>query len=205
LYRLNSKVWSVPACPLSMQEPTSPAPNVTSASDSDGTSTLDVDRYCAFDRPKSYCHAAPIKNHSEKGDHFPFAFSPNSSKWRNASDRVVSFAAAQASTSAIKADGIREVTCGSRPVAGRPRFFFGVTFINFFTNKGVTEKRADPKAKTSPASPRSPLRLGGLRHEDLVEFVREHELSWDWALGAPPARDRPNPRRAFHVVRGGLR
>src|SRR5438876_128620 len=63
--------------------------------------------------------------------HF-FAFSPISTRRRNASERVVSFAAAQASTSAISAAGILDVTCGSRPVAGRPRLFFGVTFIDFF-------------------------------------------------------------------------
>jgi hypothetical protein len=61
-----------------------------------------------------------------------FAFIPNSTKRRNASERLVSFAAAQASTSAINDAGIREVTWGSRPVAGRPRLFFGVTFIDFF-------------------------------------------------------------------------
>ena len=47
--------------------------------------------------------------------------------------------------------------------------------------------------------------LGRLRHEDLVGFVQEHVLSWDWVLGAPPTGDRPNPRRAFRVVQGGLR
>lgn len=45
--------------------------------------------------------------------------------------------------------------------------------------------------------------LGRLRHEDLIGFVREHELNWDWVLGAPPSRHRP--RHAFHVVQGGLR
>ncbi len=58
--------------------------------------------------------------------------SPNSTRRRNASERLVSFAAAQASTSAINVGGIREVTCGLRPVAGRPRFLFGVTFIDLF-------------------------------------------------------------------------
>ena len=56
---------------------------------------------------------------------------PSSTKRRIASERLVSFAAAQASTSAINTAGIRDVTCGSRPVAGRPRFFLGVTFIGF--------------------------------------------------------------------------
>ena len=49
-----------------------------------------------------------------------------------ASERLVSFATAQASTWQINGAGIREVTCGSRPVGGRPRFFFGVTFIDRF-------------------------------------------------------------------------
>jgi hypothetical protein len=64
----------------------------------------------------------------------------------------VSFIVAQASTSAINAAGIRDVTCGSRPVAGRPRFLFGVTFIDFFINIGVTEKRAERKVATSLGS-----------------------------------------------------
>jgi hypothetical protein len=39
--------------------------------------------------------------------------------------------------------GILDVTCGSRPVAGRPRRFFGVTFIDLFMILGVTQKQAE--------------------------------------------------------------
>jgi hypothetical protein len=81
--------------------------------------------------------------------HF-FAFSPSSTRRRNASDRLVSFAVAQASTCTISSVGIREVTWGSRPVAGRPRLFFGVTFIDFFMIFGVTENRAEGKLALPP-------------------------------------------------------
>jgi hypothetical protein len=67
-------------------------------------------------------------------DHF-FALSPSSTRRRIADERVAPFAVAQASTWSINGCGMREVTCGSRPVAGRPRrLFFGVTFIDFFMN-----------------------------------------------------------------------
>jgi hypothetical protein len=49
-----------------------------------------------------------------------------------ASERVVSFCTAQASIVATVASGIREDTITPRPVAGRPRFFFWSTFIDFF-------------------------------------------------------------------------
>jgi hypothetical protein len=49
-----------------------------------------------------------------------------------ASERVVSFAVAQASTSAISAGGILAAICGSFPVGGLPRRFLGETFIDFF-------------------------------------------------------------------------
>jgi hypothetical protein len=54
-----------------------------------------------------------------------------------ASDRLVSFATAQTSTSAINVAGIRAATRGARPVAGRPGFFFGVTFIDFLHDFGL--------------------------------------------------------------------
>jgi len=57
---------------------------------------------------------------------------PISTSLRNASDRVVLFAPAQVSTSAISAGGMRAATCGSFPVAGRPRLFLGATLIDFF-------------------------------------------------------------------------
>jgi hypothetical protein len=40
---------------------------------------------------------------------------------------------------------MRDVICGSRPVAGRPRCLFGVTFIDFFIILGVTENQAEGK------------------------------------------------------------
>jgi len=61
--------------------------------------------------------------------YFPFAFSPISTSRRNASERVVLFALAQVSTSAMRAGGMRAAICGSFPVAGRPRRFLGLAFI----------------------------------------------------------------------------
>jgi hypothetical protein len=53
----------------------------------------------------------PVKTHrslTRSGPfHFPFVLSPISIGWRNASERVMSFALAQASTSAIRAGGMR--------------------------------------------------------------------------------------------------
>jgi hypothetical protein len=65
--------------------------------------------------------------------HF-FALSPISTRRRMASERVVSFCAAHASTVATVASGIRDDTMTPRPVAGRPRPFFWSTFIDFFMN-----------------------------------------------------------------------
>jgi hypothetical protein len=74
-----------------------------------------------------------------------------------ASERDVSCAAAQASTSAIIASGILCVTCGSLPVAGRPRVFLGGTFIDFFMilgaslyPKSLTAGRVVPSANLNP-------------------------------------------------------
>jgi hypothetical protein len=64
------------------------------------------------------------------GRHLPFPFSPSSTSRRIASERPILLALAHASTSATIASGMRAVTCGSRPVAGRPRRFFGVTLID---------------------------------------------------------------------------
>ncbi len=66
--------------------------------------------------------------------HFPFAFSPISTRRRMASERVVSLSAAHSSIVATLASGIREDTIRPRPVAGRPRLFFWSTFIDFFMN-----------------------------------------------------------------------
>ena len=51
-----------------------------------------------------------------------------------ASDRVVSLRVAHSSIAVTVAAGMREDTIGSRPVAGRPRFLFWSTFIDFFMN-----------------------------------------------------------------------
>jgi hypothetical protein len=67
-----------------------------------------------------------------------------------ASDRVVSFFVAQASTSATMLAGIRDDTMGSRPVAGRPRFGFWSTFIDFFMNLGLPLIQAEWKLSLPP-------------------------------------------------------
>jgi len=54
-----------------------------------------------------------------------------------ASERVVSLCAAHLSIALTVAAGIRDETIGSRPVAGRPRFFFWSTFIDFFMIFGL--------------------------------------------------------------------
>ena len=66
--------------------------------------------------------------------HFPFAFSPSSTRRRTATDRVVAYLAAHSSIAVTVAAGMREDTIGSRPVAGRPGFLFWSTFIDFFMN-----------------------------------------------------------------------
>jgi len=65
-----------------------------------------------------------------RGSYLPFAFSPISTNRRMASERPGSSlcCVAQASTAAIIAGGMRVLTSGSLPVAGRPRFL-GVTFF----------------------------------------------------------------------------
>src|ERR1019366_10814781 len=60
--------------------------------------------------------------------HFDFTFSPSSTSRRMASDRLTAPRLAQASISRIRAVGMRVLTNGSFPVAGRPRFL-GVTFF----------------------------------------------------------------------------
>jgi hypothetical protein len=64
-------------------------------------------------------------------DYLLLDFSPISTRRRMASERVVSFAAAQASTLAIDPAGILATIWGSLPVGGRP-LFLGITFIDFF-------------------------------------------------------------------------
>jgi hypothetical protein len=62
--------------------------------------------------------------------YFPF-LSPSSTSRRMASERVSDPCfSAQASISAVKSVGNRTAETGSRPVAGRPRFFW-FTFIDF--------------------------------------------------------------------------
>jgi hypothetical protein len=43
--------------------------------------------------------------------------------------------------------------------------------------------------------------LGGIRHYDLVKFVRKHQLDWNWVLLGVPERA---PRPALRVIQGGL-
>jgi hypothetical protein len=78
---------------------------------------------------------------------------PISTSRRIASERVASFADAHASTSTMRGGGIRDVTCGSRPVAGRTRLFFDATFIdfmNFFTIFDVTTNQGDEPQQFPP-------------------------------------------------------
>ena len=65
--------------------------------------------------------------------HF-FALSPSSIRRRMASERVVSFFEAHSLSASTVDGGIRDETMLPRPVAGRPRFFFWSTFIDFFMN-----------------------------------------------------------------------
>src|SRR5258706_16318260 len=65
--------------------------------------------------------------------YFPLAFSPSSTRRRMASARVgTSFFEAHLSTPASTFSGIRAVTAGSRPVAGRPRPLFLIFDIDGF-------------------------------------------------------------------------
>jgi hypothetical protein len=42
--------------------------------------------------------------------------------------------------------------------------------------------------------------LGRIRHEDLLEFVRKHQLDWNWVLSGVPERAPPRP--ALRVIQG---
>jgi hypothetical protein len=66
-----------------------------------------------------------------------------------ASERVVSFFAAQASMALMVLAGMREDTIGSRPVAGRPRPLFWSTFIDFFMILGLRINASRGEADTS--------------------------------------------------------
>jgi hypothetical protein len=82
------------------------------------------------------------------GSHF-FA-SPSSTRRRMASERVVSFLEAHLSTSSTVEGGIRDETIVPRPVAGRPRFFFWSTFIDFFMILGLHKMQAEGKHELPP-------------------------------------------------------
>jgi hypothetical protein len=58
---------------------------------------------------------------------------------------VVSLCSAHSSTALTVSAGMRDDTIGSRPVAGRPRFFFWSTFIDFFMIFGLHKKQAEGK------------------------------------------------------------
>ena len=78
-----------------------------------------------------------------------------------ASDRVKSFSAAHCSTAKRKFSLSLIAVTGSRPVAGRPRprFFFGITFIDFMTNlvlhkleaEKISTRRPDMTTDNSPS------------------------------------------------------
>jgi hypothetical protein len=44
--------------------------------------------------------------------------------------------------------------------------------------------------------------LGRIRHEDLVKFVTQHQLDWNWVLLGDPEKAPQRP--ALRVIRGGL-
>jgi hypothetical protein len=73
-------------------------------------------------------------NYFGSGHVFPFTLSPSSTRRRMPSERVVSFFEAHSSTASTVEGGIRDETMVPRPVAGRPRFVFWSTFIDFFMN-----------------------------------------------------------------------
>ena len=82
--------------------------------DRDGFSWRNTLRYCATDQ-----RLRPVGT-----------FIPRSTRRRSASERegLSGCRAAQASISATFSSDNRNVLMGSRPVAGRPIFFFGITF-----------------------------------------------------------------------------
>jgi hypothetical protein len=43
--------------------------------------------------------------------------------------------------------------------------------------------------------------LGRIRHDDLVKFVRKHQLDWNWVLSGVPERAPQRP--ALRVIQGG--
>ena len=45
--------------------------------------------------------------------------------------------------------------------------------------------------------------LGRIRHHDLVEFVRKHQLDWNWVLLG--VLEKAPQRPALRVIQGGLR
>jgi hypothetical protein len=47
--------------------------------------------------------------------------------------------------------------------------------------------------------------LGRLKHHDLVTFVQQHELDWNWVLSGRPDRAPVLRRPALRVIQGGLR
>jgi hypothetical protein len=65
--------------------------------------------------------------------HFALAFNPSSTSRRMASERLGSSCcrAAQPSIASVNAGESRSAVTGSLPVAGRPRFFFGITLFDF--------------------------------------------------------------------------
>jgi hypothetical protein len=60
-----------------------------------------------------------------------YFFRPLSMSILIACDLVTFLPAAHSSTASLSSSGNRIAITGSRPVAGRPRLFFGITFIDF--------------------------------------------------------------------------
>jgi hypothetical protein len=90
-----------------------------------------------------------------------------------ASERVASFAEAQSSILAISSAGIRALTRGSFPVAGRPRLFFECTLIDF----AIKMTRADRVLSTPPTN--SPIDTTSSEALALIERCRKGDRRWD--------------------------
>src|SRR4249919_3977415 len=78
----------------------------------------------------------------------PILERPSSTSSAMAPERVVSLRVAHLSIAPTVAAGIRADTIGSRPVAGRPRFFFWSTFIDLFMIFGLPLKSSRGEGRT---------------------------------------------------------
>jgi hypothetical protein len=82
---------------------------------------------------------------------FALTVSPSSTSRRTAADRVVSFVVAHAINldNQLGRHSLSDVRVAAS-LPGRPRFFFGVTFMDFFMILGVTKKQAEGKVILPP-------------------------------------------------------